>query len=376
MRIFQAIHSGSNNLVPNSQTWLRNLYEPLIDLGHDVYLFPTDEGRIAKKNRTLQTRFSQKMVDTFLDQHKKKPFDLFFSYLEDGMVDPMAIDRINETGVVSCNFSCNNVHQFYLVKDISPIFNYCLHAEKDVDNKYRSIGANPIWWPMASNPKYCKPYNIPREISVSFVGANYSIRAEYLYHLLINNVTVQAYGPGWVWGTKNRWYSMAKRWKHTLVSTLSQDPKEKYRSSAELSSHDLRKLVSYKYRDNVHGPLSDEEMIMMYSQSHISLGFLEVYDNHDPTGSLKRHLHLREFEAPMSGALYLTGYMDELTEHYIPGKEIITYRNRFELLDKINYYLNNPEKGNRIRDQGRKRALKDHTYHNRFIQLFSELSLC
>ena len=38
MRIFLVLHPSGNNAVPGSMTWYRNLYEPLLDLGHDVYL--------------------------------------------------------------------------------------------------------------------------------------------------------------------------------------------------------------------------------------------------------------------------------------------------------------------------------------------------
>ena len=115
--------------------------------------------------------------------------------------------------------------------------------------------------------------------------------------------------------------------------------------------------------------MSDDELIQLYSRSHISLGFLEVYDQHDPSRAVTQHLHLREFEAPMSGALYCTGYSDELTEFFEPDKEVLTYRSRHELLDKISYYLTHPQEGSKIREAGRRRALFDHTYHRRFEKL-------
>jgi spore maturation protein CgeB len=77
----------------------------------------------------------------------------------------------------------------------------------------------------------------------------------------------------------------------------------------------------------------------------------------------------------MSGALYCTGYMDELTEFFEPGEELITYRSRHELLDKVQYYLSHPEQAEKIRKAGYMRALRNHTYHRRFNTLFSELGL-
>jgi spore maturation protein CgeB len=88
-----------------------------------------------------------------------------------------------------------------------------------------------------------------------------------------------------------------------------------------------------------------------------------------------QHLHLREFEAPMSGALYCTGYMDELAELFEPDKEVLVYRNQHELLDKVRYYLAHPDLAEQVRQAGKKRALAEHTYAIRFRQLFKTIGL-
>jgi spore maturation protein CgeB len=121
--------------------------------------------------------------------------------------------------------------------------------------------------------------------------------------------------------------------------------------------------------------VSDDELIRLYSKSQISLGCLEVYDRHDPSRGVLKHLHLREFEAPMCGALYCTGYSDELAEMFEPEQEVVTYRNEGELLSKVRYYLNHEAEGERIRRAARQRALRDHTYERRFHQLFRQIGL-
>jgi hypothetical protein len=92
--------------------------------------------------------------------------------------------------------------------------------------------------------------------------------------------------------------------------------------------------------------------VALYSRSQVSLGFLEVYDGHDPTRPVTQHLHLREFEAPMCGALYCTGYLDELAEHFEPDKEVVVYRNQHELLDKVRFYLAHPDAAAAVRAAG------------------------
>lgn len=377
MRIFQVLEGSTNAAVPGSQTWYRNLYEPLVEMGHEVVLFSAEEGRVAMQRNDAQARaaFSQKLLDTFRREHAQKPFALFFAYLMDGMVEPSAIDEIRKSGVPTCNFSCNNAHQFDLVDELSPHFDYNLHSEKDAREKFLAIGANPLWWPMASNPKYFKPMDVPRTVQASFVGANYALRARFISHLLENGIDVHAYGPGWQWGARTRWRSIARHYLLLLQAAVATSTVDQARTSAMLADYDFRRNLSVRFLNNVHGPISDEELIRLYSGSHISLGFLEVYDGHDPSRIVTRHLHLREFEAPMSAALYCTGYMDELTEFFEPDKEVIVYCNEQELLDKLRYYLAHPDQAEIVRQAGYRRALAEHTYQARFRKLFVELGL-
>ena len=377
MRIFQVLSGSANAIVPGNRTWLRNLHEPLVELGHDVVLFPVEKGHCAMQRNDPRARatFSQKVLETFHPEHAHKPFDLIFTYLMDGMIEPGAIDEIRKSGVPTCNFSCNNAHQFYLVDGLSPHFDYNLHSEKDARSKFLAIGANPLWWPMASNPKYFKPFDVPRTTAVSFVGMNYALRARYIDHLLENGIDAHAYGPAWKSGAQTKWRSVGKRYLLVFQSLMARSADAQARASSLLAEHDFRRRLAAKFPNNVHGPVSDEELIALYSRSQISLGFLEVYDQHDPSRVVTRHLHLREFEAPMSGALYCTGYLAELAEFFEPDIEVLVYRNEQELLDKVRYYLSHPDEAEKVRLAGHARALRDHTYHRRFQTLFREIGL-
>ena len=188
MRIFEALSAPATG-VRQSTIWLRNLYEPLLELGHEVFLWRFE----ASRSRD----WSDLLSDAFHCEHARKPFDLFFSYFQDGMVEPAAILEIRKTGVPTCNFSCNNTHQFHLVEKLSPVFDYNLYAERDAGAKFERIGARGVWFPMAANPRYYKPYDVPRTIDVSFVGREYAKRYLYIRHLLQNDVNAHVYGPGW-----------------------------------------------------------------------------------------------------------------------------------------------------------------------------------
>src|ERR1017187_3964313 len=178
MRILAALPSSPNGSLPQSVTWRRNLGEPLLDMGHDVVFLPVEDGIEARRTRSDAQRhsFSEEMVGRFKKEHARRPFDLFMAYVMEGMVEPSAIDEIRRSGVPCCNFSCNNIHQFSLVKNLAPHFDYNLHSERAARQKFLDIGATPLWWPMAANPAYFKPHAVARTVPVSFVGANYALR--------------------------------------------------------------------------------------------------------------------------------------------------------------------------------------------------------
>jgi spore maturation protein CgeB len=380
MRIFEVLSGRATGGVNSSKIWLHNLYEPLLDLGHEVYLFPAEDGIKARiqRSRSLRGEFSQKLLETFTREHAHKPFDLFFAYLMDGMIDVGVIDEIRKAGVPTCNFSCNNTHQFDLVDEISPHFDYNLHSEKNAGQRFRDIGANPVWFPMAANPKYYHPYDTPRKLEVIFVGQNYAKRPYYIWHLLENGINVHAYGPGWRLkgdGNYRELLRLGKRMKTAFYALFAATLDSKAEWSARLTWLDFAELLRRKYDTHMHPPLSDEAMIRLYSESRISLGFLEVYEEHNPASIVKQHLHLRDFEAPMCGALYLTGFSKELQDFFEFDKEILVYNNEHELLEKIKFYLVHQELGSRIRKAGFRRSLNDHTYHKRFIAIFNAIGI-
>ena len=381
MHIFLTLSPSGNRSVPGSMTWYRNLYEPLLDLSHDVYLLGIDEAEnklgVNRKSKSFQGKFSQYLLNTFQEENIKKPFDLFFSYFIDSDIETSCIDEIKKYGVPTANFSCNNIHQFYLTKKIAPHFDYNLHSEKDAGEQFKATGANPVWFQMAANPTYYHPIEgLERQIDVSFVGQNYAKRAYYIWHLLENGVDVHVYGPGWRQenlGFLRKLRRRAGKTKLLIQYILSSSCSRRAELSSRISEREFRNMLFSKYKDYLHSPISDEEMIRKYSESKISLGFLEVYDNHNPSAIVKQHVHLREFEAPMCGALYFTNYCTELEEFYEPDKEVIVYRNEHELLDKIGYFLSHPGEAQRVRRAGHKRAVECHTYQKRFKDLLKEV---
>jgi spore maturation protein CgeB len=378
MRIFLVLSGTPTGGIGQSTIWLRNLYAPLLDLNHDVVLVDATPGVEARRRRDPQLRadFSDTLIRAFRRAHRDCAVDLVFAYLMDGMVEPAAIDEIRRAGVPTVNFSCNNTHQFDLVETLSSHFDYSAHSERDTAQKFRAVGGTPIWFPMAANPTYYHPIDVPRRFGVTFVGQKYAKRPAYLLHLLDEGIPVDVFGPGWQLSRRGPIGEGKRAASRLRLAALAAAPKRadlRATRSAALAWFDMGELLRRRYPQHLHPPLSDEDMIRLYSESAISLGFTEVFDQHNPSLRVKTHLHLRDFEGPMCGALYVTGDCPEIDYFYERDREIVTYRDANEMIEKVGYYLAHEDAANAVRKAGRARALEDHTYHKRWTTLFRQI---
>ena len=168
-----------------------------------------------------------------------------------------------------------------------------------------------MFWPEAAHPSVHRPYDLPFKWDVSFVGQCYGWRPVFIKCLTKLGVKVDCFGKGWP-----------------------------------------------------NGPLSAEEMIKHYSCSRINLGFSGI-------GQSRKLMCLkgRDFEVPMSGGLYLTDNNPELSLVYNIGNEIVIYENVVHCAKVIRELLSNPERMQAIRQAGRKRCLRDHTYEVRWTKV-------
>jgi len=359
--IYYAGASSANNLeIPGSKVWDYNLKDGLKRVSEEV-LEPSFSVakqcsdalgvlKNSKKYREVRQKYSEILLDDLKKLTKKKKIDVFFSYYSSRHILPEAIEEIKKLGIVTFNFYCNNIHQFHYVEEIAPHYDYCLAPEEEALAKYKKVKANVIHMQFGANPDIYKPYNLNRVYDISFVGQMYFNRKDYFYYLHKHGVEFYVWGPKWEKMIKNE--TVEQGWiKHIKKLTRP-------------CNKNLEKYTG--------GILSDQEMIKMFSRSKININFSEVTTKHNGT---RRHLRLRDFEAPMSGAFYITGCQSELCRYFEIGKEIICYEDKKDLLDKIKYFLNNEREMKKIRAAARERSLREHTWDKRFEKVFKSVGL-
>jgi spore maturation protein CgeB len=369
MRIFFA--------APRSAWVDLNLRRSLEDMGHELVRFdfpgwPDDAD--ATWQRAGKPRTNERLLSRFRTALRQGRVDLFYGYFYSSVVYPVTIELIRQSGVPVVNFSCNNVHQFDLVRDIAPWFDVCVVPERSAIADFKAIGAVPVRIQLAANPCVYRPYPEPRMYDVTFVGQRYADRAEFLAHLHRHGVGVRAWGAGWQ--THKRLDLAHARAALALVEDERLDGiRRLIRRRLARGSSAKGDRADQVDTSSFGGPrLLQSDLVRTFSQSRLSLGFATAGASHLSDARLT-HLRLREFEAPMSGALYLTEDQPELAEYFEPGKELLTYVDRSDLLDKVRYYLAHQEQSERIRRAGFLRARKNHTWQHRFRELFGVLGL-
>ena len=80
-------------------------------------------------------------------------------------------------------------------------------------------------------------------------------------------------------------------------------------------------------------------------------------------------LNCRAFEVAGCGGFQLMSYSSAAAAHFVPDQELVMYRNRKEMIEKIDHYLARPEKRRAIAAAGQARAHHEHTYEKRLSQL-------
>lgn len=266
------------------------------------------------RSNWLESRadMNDKMLDEIKKAHSKQPIDALVGYLYESAVSPQVLKQISDMNFVIFNFNWDDRLGFNNLKNLASLIDLNLTNVPDSCIKYMVEGGLSMFWPEAAHPEIHRPYNIPFEFDVSFVGKKYSWRPRFVRYLQKKGIRVAAFGEGWE-----------------------------------------------------NEPLSNEGVVKMYSKSRINLGFAGVGHSKKLT-CLKE----RDFEVPMSGGLYLTQDNPELSLVYDVGREIVTYHNREDCVRKINYLLTHPKEADKIRKAGRQRALKEHTWEKRFGDTF------
>jgi spore maturation protein CgeB len=376
LTIFLVIGNAATGGV-DSKIMMRNIYDTLINMGHKVTLVPfvdllKEYNPLIHLGQSRKEYLSSEILKSYRQNKKKVTYDIFFSFLAESVVIPEMFEELKGE-IYTINYT-TNYHQFeQLHKNISPHIALNTYISLPHKKAYDEVGANSYWLPMAANPEFYNAQTQNLLYDVSFVGSAYAFRPNYIWRILQNDINLKVFGPGWLHNSNSK--KIIKDYIRYLRYPFLRN-EIKIRDLDRSLRKVIIKLLNQKYPDKIGRALSDVDMVKVYAESKIVLNIQESRKNNDIIcPEVLYCANFRDFEVPMSGSMLLTQFSEELSLLYDVDNEIVTFKNEYEMIDKMKFYLKNNQQRKKIADAGHRRAINEHTWEHRFNELFSYISL-
>jgi hypothetical protein len=400
-RIFLVI-GGKMNPHDESHLWLRNLYDPLVELGHDVFLLDIDkyatDNHLGHMSVEAKEQLSNELPTIFLKEHQAKKFDIFFSYLHHGQIEPSVLKEISKH-IYTINYS-TNYHQFEMYKEIVQNVHKNIYISKIAKEGFDNLGVDSYWMPIAATPTTYKPATTKNNHSV-FVGSCYGHRTYLFWRLLQYGIDLHVYGNDWCaveppppiplpppipknpslkWKINQFFLStIGYEFKKPTVNVVVQDLtplEDKVQDAYHYLNRQILNDIQQNFSQRIHASLSGEDYVKVLGEAGIVVNIQESRFNHDYNNHrVLFGSNLRDYETTMCGSFLCTQYSEEISNLFEIDKEIVCYHNEHDLADKIKYFTKNQMQRDRIAMAGHKKALQEHTWHKRLEKFFSTITL-
>jgi spore maturation protein CgeB len=302
---------------------------------------------------------------------KTNPVDIFLSYLYPHQVNKTAIREIQKMGIPCVNFFCDNVREFVKIPEEFSIFNLNWVPEYKAIKMYKAAGYPYIYLPMpmwvSPELRVIKQKGINR---ISFIGSH-DIQRQLLFEDVLNkqpNLDLDIYGAGWIIENftsftlpESKPYSLTDKLRFQYTFLKKQGVLAYIR---KMSQRNNMQECSPLLSEHLKGKPDFETYIRISQESQITIGINRYPSFRYPLKNPDTYSRLRDIEAPMLGACYLTEWTEGLDQQYDIGNEIETYTNVKELIEKIKILQTDAFKRNKLRIRGQKRALNFHSIPN------------
>lgn len=305
---------------------INNTLKPLEELGM-VFKFELDPKMDRKNWYAIKDKRNQDMLHFVQECAKNHKIDVIVCYLSGFSTTPKILQEIKKLQIPMINESLDDERKFVSkkgkdglnrgMKDICRYFDLSLTTSKSAIKKYLVENSQVMYKEYAGNEQIYKKMQLPKKYDVVFIGAKYGVREKYVQYLIENGIDVYCKGDGWG-----------------------------------------------------NGFASDEEMILLFNEAKIILGFATVGKN-DDIFILKG----RDFEAPLTGSFYITGNHEELNEYFEVGRDIETYLSKEDLLQKVQYYLQHEKEREEIAQNGYEKCIYNYTAKVAYEKVFGYLGL-
>lgn len=263
------------------------------------------------------------LIDRIRRVHGQQPVDLVIGTFLASSISVGSLMAIRRMGIPVVNYVMDDrVPSNWRIRQgirmggigLHPGVDLTLQTTEEYVPRYIADGGPCLYWAFASDPEIFSPKSA-KNLDVVFIGNNYGKRGSLIESIRAAGIDILAHGLGFP-----------------------------------------------------AGHLPGDRVPELFSRAKIILGTGLVGHS-----SSIMTLKLRDFDGPMSGALYLTTANPDLSRHFEVGKEILVYRSAEECIKLIRRYLERHDEREAIAAAGRARAIREHCWDQRFAQLLEIL---
>jgi spore maturation protein CgeB len=249
-------------------------------------------------------------------------------------LSPRVLKELRSRGVITVQWFMEDCRRFPAWQHLAAYYDYFFVIQREFCAAVEQAGAGrSLYLPMACDPAVHRPVSVdptePWGSDISFVGAGYNNRQQMFAGLAAQDFKI--WGSDWPGGKP------------------------------------FDRLVQEGGRR-----ISPEEYVKIFSASKINLNLhsSSERDGVEPEGDF---VNPRTFELAACGAFQLVDERKHLPELFCPKSELVTFRDRREMEDLIQYYLAHPAERQAVAHRARERVLRDHTYEARIRTMLSAI---
>ncbi|HEY9003238.1 MAG TPA: glycosyltransferase [Mucilaginibacter sp.] len=383
MKIFLAfLQSDKRYPIPAYDFWQRYIKNGIEEAGHQWVECPDADWALGlvPKSESEQLKWKEETWDNTVAWLKANPVDIFLGYLYPYQVDKSAIKEIQKMSIPCVNFFCDNVREFRKIPAAYEVFDLNWVPEHKALEMYNSAGFKFIHLPM---PVWVAPEDrvIKDEVynQVTLLGSK-DIQRKLLIEEVIKlypDIPLAVYGSGWKKGASAADPSM----QNQAFTKRVQNQLSFVKNYGINAYYNKLKSLNYPYETDasILGKYKGDHQIEQYkvltAASMITVGINRYPSYHFPIDRPDTYSRLRDIEAPMLGACYLTEWTEGIENLYEPQQEIALYHNAEDFVEKVKELKSDHKKRNMLKVNGQKRALSEHTIPNSLNKLIRTLGI-
>ncbi len=299
--------------LPFDSSFLPPIKKTLKNLNYQVYYHDYRHGDFLL--RILIKILGSKMAYRYRDFKilrliRENNIDIFW-VVKGESISKELLKKIKKNNVTTINWFPDPMNWWKFMRDNASYYDYFFHFDPLVVRKLKNLGFKNIYYLPFAAEIFSKK-NSRKIYDVSFVGTYSKYRERYLTNL---NCSLN------IWGDP--------RWSNSSL--------KKFTKGGRVSQDEMKKIIRL---------------------SKINLNL--IYD------AVREGTNLRTFEVLGQGSFLLTEYVKDLDNLFA---SIVSFKSKEELVKKINYYLLNEKKREKIARNGLKEVIKSHTYEIRLKQM-------